>query len=421
MSWLIDMIVRSSNPGNGLLGTSVRVPWRLGAVGVPLTGVVMLFLICACDPSPEPAAPRSENRWAWSEARDAIGVKQISRAPSFCSDCLAIERLVQLDADSGPGMLAAPRVYDVAVDSRGRSWVSETTTLKVYGPSGEFLTQIGREGEGPGEFQHASWLHIDAEDVVHVVDRTTRRETLVDPSFQVVGERRLRLPTPNLVRLRDGRYFAGGAVMTVDAIGLPLHIVDGQDVVRSFGTPLEETDVAVLAFHLRRHVTSTATGVLISVKHYDYSIEAWTDEGVRIAGFQGETLNDPPVTPGPSTFDKFPDYRITGMHVDESARLWIRMLETLPSWRDAFVERMSPDGSLTIRPRDDAERKDAFHTRIDVIDLATAELLASQSFSRTLWKFLGNGLIVEEVPTAEGESQFMIARFAAPFMTEGDS
>jgi len=46
-------------------------------------------------------------------------------------------------------------VRAVAADDAGRIYVADRigSTVRVYSPDGEFLRQIGREGEGPGEFQ----------------------------------------------------------------------------------------------------------------------------------------------------------------------------------------------------------------------------------------------------------------------------
>lgn len=80
----------------------------------------------------------------------------------------------------GPGELQVPN--DAAVDGDGRVYVAERVrpAIKVYGPDGRFLRTIGREGEGPGEFERA-FVAVTG-DHLYVHDPRSSRTSLFDTS-----------------------------------------------------------------------------------------------------------------------------------------------------------------------------------------------------------------------------------------------
>ncbi len=56
------------------------------------------------------------------------------------------------------------RVGSLAVDGSGRVFIADGSerTIHVFHPDGNFLTSIGREGSGPGEFQNISGMKIQS-------------------------------------------------------------------------------------------------------------------------------------------------------------------------------------------------------------------------------------------------------------------
>lgn len=54
------------------------------------------------------------------------------------------------------------RLAGLAVDGQGRIYagIRSTQEVRVFSPTGEFVRNIGREGEGPGEFQQLSALRV---------------------------------------------------------------------------------------------------------------------------------------------------------------------------------------------------------------------------------------------------------------------
>ena len=66
---------------------------------------------------------------------------------------------------------------DVAEDSKGNIYVLDSGNFRIqkYSADGEFLSTIGKRGQGPVEFELADILEMGADDVMYVVDSGNRR------------------------------------------------------------------------------------------------------------------------------------------------------------------------------------------------------------------------------------------------------
>ncbi len=82
---------------------------------------------------------------------------------------------------------------DVAFDSAGNIYVGQGHTRSVpkilkFDASGEFITQWGSAGTGPGEFAVAHSLAIDSDDNIYVADRENSRIQLFDVNGRYLSE-----------------------------------------------------------------------------------------------------------------------------------------------------------------------------------------------------------------------------------------
>jgi tripartite motif-containing protein 2/3/tripartite motif-containing protein 71 len=64
------------------------------------------------------------------------------------------------------------RPYGIAIDTSDMVYVSEegNSRVSVFTSEGQFVTQFGRNGEGPGCFQSPRGLAVDNSGVVYVCD-----------------------------------------------------------------------------------------------------------------------------------------------------------------------------------------------------------------------------------------------------------
>lgn len=114
-----------------------------------------------------------------------------------CTGCeIRLERVATVGLD-GPLL---SRLRSLAMDSDGWFYVGSTYepgVIAVYDPTGRHVRNIGREGEGPGEFRGLARPFVGPEDTVHVFEHV-RHTVLAPRAEEFVRLRTLPLP-PNWV------------------------------------------------------------------------------------------------------------------------------------------------------------------------------------------------------------------------------
>ena len=146
---------------------------------------------------------------------------------------------------AGPGFISGRGGEDQIVrDGSGNYWLGQREHMNVYGPGGEFIRTVGREGEGPMEFQYAYPFHADAAGNVHVWDPLNLRVTIISPDYALVDEKPLSGQQINdMIAIDDGSLYVMQTWSSDAAsLGQPLHIVDGREVLASFGAEYGPAD-----------------------------------------------------------------------------------------------------------------------------------------------------------------------------------
>ena len=102
-----------------------------------------------------------------------------------CDACtITVRQLVRLGAEDGDGSLSG---FPTAVraDSRGRYWVLEwRRPPRLFDANGRFMRNVGRIGQGPGEFVFAFDAGQVAGDSILVIDAAARRATVFSPDLR---------------------------------------------------------------------------------------------------------------------------------------------------------------------------------------------------------------------------------------------
>jgi hypothetical protein len=363
-----------------------RSPWLVAGWFLPS---ITIALVGGC----ENAGPGQAH---WLAARDTSGFMALQDAASVCTDCLTIEHVVTMGDSVGPGFVE--ETHFVTRDSLGRYWLNQRDAVKVFDARGQYVGEVGKPGEGPMEFSYPLPMHTDSAGNVHIIDPGNNRESVVSPEMTLHAESRL--PgggVHSAVPLADGHtYVMNMWLPTPESVGLPLHITDGDRVVRSFGASAAagpRTD-----FNIRRRLAIDMNGRIFSIREYDYEIEVWTSEGERIGGLKGPTLNRHEVKP---TFynrddNPFPN-RIYALQVIDTTRLLVISQRPRPDWVKYYEDVTYPQGFVGLRLRDGATRDSVFTSRIEIIDLASRRIVARQDHDRLLSTAVGPLMVLENV------------------------
>ncbi len=392
-----------------LVATRTRPALRLrqdSSAGVRSRWIGIAFAVAACGPVGDAHAP------PWHERRDSSAFTTIENGRARCDSCVVLESVALLGTLDGPGYLEDNGPLDHVVrDGLGRYWVGQRGGVKIFSGTGQFVARVGRRGQGPMEFDFAQPVYLDSTGLMHLADVRMGRETLVTPELTLHSDRRLVdgfdgiAPLPGL----GGRYVVSKWIAAPERIGLPLHVFDGSEIIASFGrSPRMDTMAATPASTLRR-VAVTPDGYVLSGTLDQYLIEVWTADGQRITGFELPGLNEAAVEPGVWAEDNPPPNLLVDLRMRGERTLVVLTRHRRPNWRELVVERVSRSG-VPYLDAIDGHVASVYRSRIDLLDLDVARVVASEWHDGYLLKLLEDDLISSLEYGAEGEPYVRLLR-----------
>jgi len=287
----------------------------------------------------------------------------------------------------------------VVRDGRGRVWISfPWHALYLYDADGSFLSQVGREGQGPGEFTSLRGVVVAPGDTVHVFDRGNQRVTVLSPDLEVLDTRPLELqPWGAVVRLGSGQWILNSIVNTTDRVGFPLHRVDSSGrIMESFGaaTPSWRSDFQLGS---ARSLAVAAGDRIWAAHRTQYRLELWDAENRlhrslvrRLEWFEPRTE---PVRPPPRSP---PAAVLSSIHLDQNGVLWTRSFIARDNYEE-FLEESAPGRWF---PREPAG--DAFRVVVEAIDPARACVLASLETDASFLRIIEDGWFSTYTVSPEG-------------------
>lgn len=184
---------------------------------------ILLVAAAACEPAEPPRFTTTDS---------AGVVVAVSRAPAWDADPAArwvvdtVPRLDLTTTGTGPEH-EFYRAVDGAVLADGRIVVADdgSSSIRIYGPDGAFLTAAGREGEGPGEFEQISTLEVLGGDTLGVFSWPDRW-TVLAPDLTVARISNLGVRAWSPMALPDGD------VATFEAFASMLEHEGGTGLIR---------------------------------------------------------------------------------------------------------------------------------------------------------------------------------------------
>jgi hypothetical protein len=238
---------------------------------------------------------------AWrARARAALLITLGTAAPAFaqpavtiiadraasCIGCTtALTPLATLiPPDTSPDL--GPDSYIVA-DSRGRFYVTSRDRRHVhrFSAAGRFEGEIGRPGQGPGEFQRIAAMAIGNQDSLLVLE-STRRLTVFTAEHAYARTMPLGAAPQGAIQARDGSIIV--AMMFGSGGGLPFHIVRPNGAVAAsfgiMGTPRVD-DSCQVCNGREMHRARLADRVWSTLPNR-YELESWTVDGRLLRSFR---------------------------------------------------------------------------------------------------------------------------------------
>ena len=279
-------------------------------VATPLACINTILLVGACGPSDSPASQAITHR---DSAGITITENRLEQLEATCQ--LDSAPTVTIGTAEGGEAYQLHRVFGARRLSDGTiALVNEgSQQVRFYDQSGVFVGQVGRAGEGPGEFRSAFYLWVLPGDTILVGDYRPWRFLVFGPDRQWV---RTVQPEPTYVNtprtmgvLDDGRFVLGnrlrqsqpGTNFELDHLTVMVHSPDGS-LVDTVGTypdgrwgRMEDDRRAMALYPLFESFTRmTSTGSHIVVAHTsraEFSLLTVTDE-VRVERVVRWTTDD---------------------------------------------------------------------------------------------------------------------------------
>lgn len=331
---------------------------------------------------------------ACSSSLHAQRVIKIDGKP--CASCrIELKSLVRLGTPSGPGSLE--RASNAAIlDKRGRFLVTgiNVSSFLVFDSLGRYQRNVGRAGQGPGEYGDIAKVIPVHRDTIHVLDNGQGRWTVLDGDFGVRRVVQLPFaPSREAVVLPDGYLVSHSAIYSPVLAGLPLHLVDTAGRrVRSFGSESGMVRSDIGGFDVRLLTSAPGSGNVWSAFAIQYVIEEWNSTDKLVTHLERSVdWFTPQLKPTPHGPDRskppIKPTTIAAIHVDSGGLLWV-VIAVPDSIPGRGVEKR-PNGGWAVT--DPEKFQDSI---LEVIDLRKGTLVGSVRVDYKIQGFAADGLIV---------------------------
>ena len=297
-----------------------------------------------------------------------------------CRACtIVVERALTIGGLEGPAsFLGDPPVRQ---DSRGRIYVGNVGgfAVLVFDSAGTHVRTVGRQGEGPGEFEVMGSLAIDRFDTVYVFDRRLARATIISPDPEVVRTASAldASRAGPVTELPDGRFVITGLISRLGPAGYPLHVL-GPDlqIERSFGA--DSGALPGLQFLEQSRTITAGTEGIWSSRRLEHAFELWSTDGRKLREIRHSAEWLPPAGPRRERRDGEPmpppQPLIVAIDLDDAGYLWVLGSIADTGWK-APRTRLTEGGEYAVIEVQTPD--EAFDTMIEVFDTTTGERVAA--------------------------------------------
>ncbi len=203
----------------------------------PARRLLSLLLLAGCSGADDASTSARSSTPIEPTAHDSAGVTvyelpadALERAPLVTMDARTIGTIGSDDPDDDVSRL---QYFRFLPDGRVVGFDQRAGSVVVYRPDGAPVRRIGRQGEGPGEFEGADFLVRIADDTLAISDQSNGRVSLVAPDSGVIRSFPARMWSGAAglaagARLADGRWAMLPVAYAIDpsaTSGRPLYPV----------------------------------------------------------------------------------------------------------------------------------------------------------------------------------------------------
>jgi hypothetical protein len=355
------------------------------------------------------------------------GVAEIETMVADVSACpaeaLVLRRVVTLGEESGPNELThAPQA--IATDSRGRYFLLGSNqgieVPKIFSPNGEFLTNLSRIGDGPGEFKFPSALLIDPSDSVFVLDGSARRMTVWTPQLQMARtsriEYRLQSTSAPAVLMTGGRIATNMDTRQGHSLGPVLQILtpDGA-ILHAFAEEARTFTRWVDSWWAMKTLGPSRDGFWSGTMAFEYRVEKW-DSGGRLVRrlLRRPSWFLPYDTLTAATPERAPTPYLMRVREDANGLLWTTLQVADSQWAEGFDSNpvRGEGGVMHYRVRDAEKVLDSY---IEVIDPRSGQLVLSRRFDGRFSYLINDSLVGKSIELANGAPAVEVYQVIPPW------
>ncbi len=348
------------------------------------------------------ALPSAESI-AWGQARPTPAIR--IRSAIVCTTCRIEVASPSITLVGTPAHDVAPTPTVLAIDHAGRLIAPRGANgiPMVFSRTGHLLAEIGRTGDGPGEYRFPTLATFGPSDSAAIVDVRAARITVLTPDLRFARSFHLDSSTLSALEwLPNGGFVLAAAIRTPQRVGHAMHLLDPSgSIIASLG----EGDAVVGPRTPDRNRLLQAVGTGF------YAVDALTT--IRVEYWENMTLRrrwqvDSPFFPDqPPPGDKRPfASRLTSFHVDDHGILFLLTSVPRPNWRDGVKSRQENGQEVF----DIVDREKLISTVVEAIDLTSGQVLARLRTDRVLQGFLKGGYAYRHQTSDAGQSRYLISR-----------